>query len=393
MKLIKNSTDHQKALERLNALFDLDPEPDSAESDEIDVLALLIETYEKEAFPIDMPDPVEAIRFRMDQQNLTQKDLVPYFGSKSKVSEVLNGKRALSLAMIRKLHSGLGIPYDVLMQEQPKESDNVVVDWQAFPLHEMKKRGLFGELSDQYKGLKDYAEDLVCKFFQRVPGALDIRPALLRSSAHLPTNTKEDDPFALWAWQVEAKYKAMQITVENYNPERLTDDFMRSLANLSVYSDGPTKAVEALNSIGIRVVFVEKHAKTYLDGAAFLVDGSQPVIALTLRYNRLDNFWFTLLHEVAHVKLHLNGDTFWILDNLDDEAADAIEQEANDLAQQSLIPSELWNGTIADEYDVEQVAIKAKVSKAIVAGRYRHEQKDHSRFSNLVKEPVKPYFE
>ena len=106
MKLIKNSTDHQEALDRLNVLFDLDPEPDTAESDEIDVLALLIETYEKEAFPIDLPDPIEAIRFRMDQQNLTQKDLVPYFGSKSEVSEVVNGKRALSLAMIRKLHSG-----------------------------------------------------------------------------------------------------------------------------------------------------------------------------------------------------------------------------------------------------------------------------------------------
>lgn len=118
MKLIKSNSDHQAALARLDELFDLDPAPGTAESDEIEVLALLIETYEKEVFPIDLPGPVEAIKFRMDQQELAQKDLVPYIGSKSKVSEVLNGKRALSLNMIRNLNQGLGIPYEVLIQEQ-----------------------------------------------------------------------------------------------------------------------------------------------------------------------------------------------------------------------------------------------------------------------------------
>lgn len=118
MKLIKSNSDHQAALARLDELFDLDPAPGTSESDEIEVLALLIETYEKEAFPIDLPSPTEAIKFRMDQQGLAQKDLVPYIGSKSKVSEVLNGKRALSLKMIRNLNQGLGIPYEVLIQEQ-----------------------------------------------------------------------------------------------------------------------------------------------------------------------------------------------------------------------------------------------------------------------------------
>lgn len=118
MKLIKSETDHQAALARMDELFDLDPPSGSAESDEIEVLALLIETYEIEAFPIDLPSPIEAVKFRMDQQGLVQKDLVSYIGSKSKVSEVLNGKRALSLNMIRKLHEGLGIPYEVLMQNQ-----------------------------------------------------------------------------------------------------------------------------------------------------------------------------------------------------------------------------------------------------------------------------------
>lgn len=128
MKLIKSDSDHQAALARLDELFDLDPVPGSAESDEIDVLALLIEAYEKSTFPIDLPSPVEAIKFRMDQQGLAQKDLVPYIGPKSKVSEVLNGKRALSLKMIRNLHQGLGIPYEVLMQEQTPIELRPVVD-------------------------------------------------------------------------------------------------------------------------------------------------------------------------------------------------------------------------------------------------------------------------
>ena len=82
-----------------------------------ELLLLLVETYEEAAFPIDLPEPVAAIRFRMEQQELKPKDLVPYIGSKSKVSEVLNGRRPLSLTMIRKLVTGLGIPAEVLLRE------------------------------------------------------------------------------------------------------------------------------------------------------------------------------------------------------------------------------------------------------------------------------------
>ena len=91
--------------------------PGTAEGDELELLLLLIETYEEKEFPIGLPDPIEAVRFRMEQANLKQKDLVPIFGSKGKVSEVLNGKRDLSLTMIRKLVTELGIPAEVLLQE------------------------------------------------------------------------------------------------------------------------------------------------------------------------------------------------------------------------------------------------------------------------------------
>lgn len=392
MKLIKSDSDHQAALARLDELFDLDPAPGSAESDEIDVLALLIETYEKEAFPIDLPSPVEAIKFRMDQQGLAQKDLVPYIGSKSKVSEVLNGKRALSLKMIRNLHQGLDIPYEVLIQEQTPVETEPGVNWDAFPLREMQKRGLFGELDSTYVNIKDYAEELVAGFFEKVRGAYASAPALLRSTAHSSSNEKEDDPHALWAWKVEAMFRAGQVECKPYDEGALTREFFRKLAKLSTDEEGPVRAMQELSCVGVRAVVVPKYPGTFLDGAAFLLPDDQPVIALTLRHDRLDNFWFTLLHELAHVRLHLSESNRWILDDLDKIGVDQVEQEANELAQTALIPPECWTGVVADEYDVSCVARDAGVHPAIVAGRLRFERGEYSRFSHLVKEPVRHYF-
>ena len=113
-KLIKSEADYEKALKRIDQIFDA--EPGTPEADEHELIVALVELYENEHFPIEAPDPVSAIKFRMEQLNLTQKDLIPIIGSKSKVSEVLSGKRTLSLNMIRKLSSELGIPAEVLIQ-------------------------------------------------------------------------------------------------------------------------------------------------------------------------------------------------------------------------------------------------------------------------------------
>ena len=114
-KIIETAEEHEKALKHVEAL--MDAEPGSHEEQELDLWALLIERYEQEQFPIDGPDPIEAIKFRMDQLGLKRRDLESYIGPKSKVSEVLNRKRPLSLTMIRALHHRLGIPAEVLVQE------------------------------------------------------------------------------------------------------------------------------------------------------------------------------------------------------------------------------------------------------------------------------------
>lgn len=115
IKPVRNDSDHKNALHRIDALWDA--KPDTPEGDELEVLIELVNAYEEAHFVIKSPDPIEAIKFRMEQQGMTDVDLVPYLGQRSRVSEVLNRKRKLSLQMIRKLHSGLNIPIESLIAE------------------------------------------------------------------------------------------------------------------------------------------------------------------------------------------------------------------------------------------------------------------------------------
>lgn len=114
IKLIKTENDYNQALERLEVVFDA--KKGTAEGDELELLSILIEQYENTHFPIDLPDPIEAIKFRMEQMGYNQNDLAEIIGFKSRASEILSKKRKLSLEMIRQLHTSLNIPTDVLIQ-------------------------------------------------------------------------------------------------------------------------------------------------------------------------------------------------------------------------------------------------------------------------------------
>lgn len=114
LKPIKTENDYNQALERLEIIFDANP--GTEEGDELEILGILIEKYESEHFPIELPDPIEAIKFRMEQLNYSQNDLAEVIGLKSRASEILSKKRKLSLEMIRKLTEKLHIPSEVLIQ-------------------------------------------------------------------------------------------------------------------------------------------------------------------------------------------------------------------------------------------------------------------------------------
>ena len=116
-KILKTEAEYTAALAKVDSL--MDARPGSAQEAELELRSLLVERYEQEQFPIDLPDPVAAIKFRMEQDGLRQKDLEKYFPGKNRVSEILNRKRPLSIGMIRALHRGLGIPAEVLLREVP----------------------------------------------------------------------------------------------------------------------------------------------------------------------------------------------------------------------------------------------------------------------------------
>lgn len=112
---IHTDNDYKAALRELSAYVDNEPDPDTEESDRFEILMTLVEAYEAKHYPIDLPDPIEAIRFRMEQAGLTVKDLVPYIGQPNRVYEVLNRKRGLTIEMIRNLHRNLGISAESLI--------------------------------------------------------------------------------------------------------------------------------------------------------------------------------------------------------------------------------------------------------------------------------------
>lgn len=120
LKIINNEIEYDKALMRVDELMEINPKLGTPLSDELEILVLLIEKYEEKNWAIDIPDPIEAIKYRMEELNLKQKDLIPYIGNKSKVSELLNKKISLSLTMIRNLSQALHLPLEVLIQTESK---------------------------------------------------------------------------------------------------------------------------------------------------------------------------------------------------------------------------------------------------------------------------------
>jgi HTH-type transcriptional regulator/antitoxin HigA len=384
-KLIKTEADHAAALARIEELFCA--KPDTTEGDELDLLVTLVELYEEKHFPMDLPSPVEAIRFRMDQQGLKPKDLVPYIGSAPRVSEVLAGKRPLSLAMIRKLVNELGIPAEVLLQEPGAElpSDEILQQGRRFPIAEMVKRRWFSGFSGTVVEAKQQLEELLGRFMEPL-GETSLAPTLNRQ--HVRDGGK-DDPNALTAWRIRVATLALEQDLPAYRPGTVEIGFLRELAKLSYLESGPRLAKEFLGKAGIHLVLERHLPHTHLDGAAMKLPSGAPVVGLTLRHDRLDNFWFTLFHELAHVALHLDkGDVDVFFDDITKATKDRREREADELASEALIPREIWKAAKlrrnTPAANVVAFAEKLRISPAIPAGRVRFESNDYTVMKPLI---------
>ncbi len=394
VRVIKTEAEYESALARLSDLMDKDIKAGSSLEDELDLLALVIREYERNKVTPPIADPIEAILFRMDQQGLQKKDLVPYFGSLPKVSEVLSRKRPLTLAMIRKLYTGLGIAAETLLQGDGgiDLSDTPAYDPSKFPLQEMFKRGYFKTTFDSLRKVKDHAEEAVREFMQNA----QLQPARLRAPLH-QKGVRTMDEYALLAWQVAVLKKARALKLSReYAHGSITEAWLRDLTKLSRFDQGPKLAQEFLADAGIALVFEDHFDKTYLDGAAML-DGARPVIALTLRHDRLDNFWFALLHELVHVQKHLRPDNDFIADNLEDKLQMQThdERQADEGAKNTLITPDEWEASaVRLEHSTENakaLADQLRIHPVIVAGRVRHETGNWRLLSN-IKATVRHHF-
>lgn len=398
VKVIKTQRDYDAAIVRLSALMDEEVTAGSSKEAELELLALVIESYERAKVEPVQLDPIEAILFRMDQIGLKKVDLVPYMGSLPKVSEVLARKRPLNLAMIRKLHQGLGIPADVLLAQTEDSVDLGEVlpyDTSKFPFKEMFARGYFKGFGGTLRDAKDKTEELIRGFMR----GFDLQPihqARLRAPMH-QSGSRLMDGYALLAWHVAVLKKARDLKVKSpFAKESLTEERLRELARLSRFEQGPLLAQEFLADMGIALVVEDHFNKTYLDGAA-MFDGDLPVVALTLRHDRLDNFWFALFHELVHVQKHLNQGRLFIADNLEDKVHQQTteEREADEGARDILIPQAEWLAAGLTVEPTMEAAIamadKLRIHPSIVAGRVRHET-GNWRLLSSIKADVRRLF-
>ena len=218
---------------------------------------------------------------------------------------------------------------------------------------------------------------------------------LYRKNDHRRINAKSDD-YALqaWCWQVMAQARE-RMSISPYTPGSITPSFLRSVAQLSADEDGPSKARDMLAQFGIGFEVVPHLPKTYLDGGALLLDDGRPVVGLTLRYDRIDNFWFTLLHEMAHVGLHLEGggeETAFVDDlslrDVNKGKGDVTEEQADEMAEEALIPWEVWEDSPVRQEPtpmrVMSLAHSLGVHPAIIAGRVRHEHGNYRLLTQFV---------
>lgn len=385
-KVIKSDAEYQKALMRLEFLMLDDPKQGTDKADELEVLSLLIEKYESEEFQIELPDPIEAIKFRMEQQHLKQKDLAPMIGSRSRVSEVLSGKRTLTLSMIRAIHRHLGIPASVLLQERDQEILEEDVDWSAFPVKEIVKRGW---VENRWgKKLTEHAEEIMRAFVEPL-GNAKVEVALFRKNDHVRSKGKMDG-IALKAWTARVVIKAQALNLQTeFVPGTVNLEFMRKLAQLSWSASGPLLAQEYLAKHGIPLIIEPHLPKTHLDGAAILVEAGRPIIGMTIRYDRVDNFWFCLMHELAHISLHMESGVDGFYDDLEsDDLGNKQEEQADALASEALIPEDVWCASPASNsrmaFAAEQLAKEFGIHPAIVAGRMRRENNNYKILNQLV---------
>jgi HTH-type transcriptional regulator/antitoxin HigA len=373
IKPIRNASDLSATKARLANLLS----KNSGEfDDEIEVLTTLIEQYEEKFARVDAPDPVAAIKFRMEEKGLSARQLEPFIGSRARVSEVLTGKRSLSIDMIRSLHEGLGIPYASLVARPRKAKSVDEISGNA-----LRRLNTLGFSLDR----EEISHFIPLSLQKTQPSAL-----LRKTRTQRAASKTDQGALLLWQAAVLQRAEALKLTSQ-FNRSQFSKVNLRKLAKLSSKIDGTKRVLDSLSQLGIAVIVMPSLPGTFLDGAAMVTSTNAPVVGLTLRHDRADNFWFTLLHELSHICLHyevlVDGHTVFV-DDMEIVSDDVREQEADTLAQESLIPSSIleqvvWSPDSSFD-DITTVSARALVPVTVVAGRWQRDHQNYKKFSRLI---------
>ena len=314
----------------------------------------------------------------IEPQQVQRHEASEYIGASLdhliKVANILNVHTA-GLFETEAAHRGVVISWE--------NADNV--HWKEFPAREMVRRGWF----DLPRGA-DLIEATKAYFLQAAGPHF-------ASALHRKKIRGENLPrgYALLAWQTRVLERA-RARIEEWElpPFELDDHWLPELVALTRRQDGPRRARKLLARKGIALVTEEHLQGTYLDGAAMLGHSGHPVIGLTLRYDRTDNFWFVLFHELGHVFLHLfGGIRYDFFDDDTSKAHDTIEGEADEFALNTLIPDNQWEQCLSRfALSEEAVRIDARnlnVDAGIIAGRIRRERGNYTILTDLIRSGVR----
>jgi HTH-type transcriptional regulator / antitoxin HigA len=332
-------------------------------------------------------------------RNMSQKELAAFVGIHEQQIQRYEAEnyRSASLERLAEIADALSVKISERCELVGFETATATEldSFNSYPISEMYKRGYFEDFAGTAAQARKAASSLIPAFFRTANRGF-APVALHRRSIRFKGPVQE---FALAAWEARVVIKAERSRLANqFCVEAISKDWLKNLVSKSVVADGVASVRDYLGGAGIALVIEPHLPGTLLDGAAMLTDSGVYVVALTLRHDRQDNFWFTLLHEIAHLVLHVGKDQLnSVFDNNDVVASSTIEEEADNFALNAAIDPLVWPSLVSRFTRTERAVLgdasRLGVGQAIVAGRIRREANDYTLLSGLVGSgEVRKYF-
>lgn len=352
--------------------------------------------------------PGDFILEELENRNWTQEDLAEVLAVTPKtVSLLIAGKAYITLDMARRLAKAFGqspqywlnldANYRLRQEYRASVTEKGIATrakiYSYMPIREMIKHGWLPgvgkKLHDLVAAVKSFWGLSALDFNFMETAAL---PYCRSSDAH----AAKFNPYFAYTWYHVARNKAKETPFPGVWNRNNTVELARGMPEFTLRPDGVRKIILELNAAGVGFLRLQHLSKTYLDGAAFMVNG-HPFIVYTMRYDRLDNFWFTLAHELGHVLRHLGKDDDYFLDSFDGDLKNAKEEEANHFAEDCLASEKIrqWgrnkNGRIS-EGSVQMIARQLGLEPSIVVGCLQKSNMLSNRNLNKMKKPVSDHF-